>query len=72
MDHEIVAGNMGIKDQIMALRWVQANIAKFGGDPNNVTLFGESSGATSTQILALCPASKGKKFAKFTRIELTK
>ncbi|XP_058803727.1 esterase FE4-like isoform X2 [Phymastichus coffea] len=58
LDHEIVAGNMGIKDQIMALRWVQANISKFGGDPNNVTVFGESSGATSVQILCLCPQSK--------------
>lgn len=56
-------GNFGIMDQIAALKWVQRNIAKFGGDAKNVTIFGESAGAGSVQILVGSPAAKGL-FAK--------
>uniref|UniRef100_W8BG58 Carboxylic ester hydrolase n=1 Tax=Ceratitis capitata TaxID=7213 RepID=W8BG58_CERCA len=54
-----VPGNAGIKDQILALRWVKENIAAFGGDPNNVTIFGESAGGASTHICMLSEQSKG-------------
>ena len=56
---EIGNGNGGILDQIEALRWVQANIGAFGGDPANVTIFGESAGAMSVGTLLAVPAATG-------------
>uniref|UniRef100_A0A182QB86 Carboxylic ester hydrolase n=1 Tax=Anopheles farauti TaxID=69004 RepID=A0A182QB86_9DIPT len=53
-----VEGNAGLKDQLMALRWVNENITNFGGDPLNVTLFGESAGSFSAYLHMLSPNSR--------------
>nr|ATU82449.1 venom carboxylesterase [Lethocerus distinctifemur] len=54
-----VVGNAGMKDQVLALRWVRDNIANFGGDPNSVTIAGYSAGSTSVMLHMLSPMSKG-------------
>jgi para-nitrobenzyl esterase len=51
--------NLGLRDQVAALEWVQTNIASFGGDPANVTVYGESSGANAVTTLLATPAAEG-------------
>ncbi len=52
-------GNEGLLDQVFALQWVRDNISNFGGDPNNVTIFGESAGGMSVGTLLAMPRAKG-------------
>ncbi|CAH0586805.1 unnamed protein product [Chrysodeixis includens] len=59
LDTEDVPGNAGLKDQSAAMRWVRDNITNFGGDPDNVTIFGESAGGASTCFHVISPMSKG-------------
>lgn len=54
-----VSGNYGILDQIESLRWIKANIEQFGGDPNNVTIFGQSAGGGSVRTLCESPLARG-------------
>ncbi|MBQ3726005.1 MAG: carboxylesterase/lipase family protein [Selenomonadaceae bacterium] len=53
------SGYLGLKDQVAALQWVKENISAFGGNPDNVTIFGESAGAISCMMLTVIPAAKG-------------
>jgi len=53
------SGDYGILDEVAALQWVQKNIAKFGGDPKRVTIFGESAGSWAVNVLVASPLTKG-------------
>ncbi|XP_076656080.1 juvenile hormone esterase-like [Halictus rubicundus] len=59
LDHPDAVGNAGLKDQLLVMKWVQDNIAAFGGDPDQVTVFGESAGAVSVGYHMISEKSEG-------------
>ena len=65
LDHPEAAGNMGMMDQSLALQWVQDHIRDFGGNPDQVTIFGESAGAASVAYHMLSPMSQNN-FHRYT------
>lgn len=58
-EDSVMPGNLGLKDQTQALHWVKDNIRYFGGNPNNVTIFGQSAGAASVHLQVISPRARG-------------
>lgn len=58
-EDNVLPGNVGLKDQILALQWIKENIETFGGDPEKVTLLGQSAGAASIAYLLQAPETEG-------------
>jgi carboxylesterase type B len=63
-------GNNGMRDQIMALKWINKHIRNFGGNPKSVTLMGNSAGAASVHYLFLSPLATGEIFLILTHLNL--
>lgn len=65
-----IPGNNGIRDALTLLRWVQRNAPYFGGNPNEVTLAGQSAGSSSAHLISLSPISKGlfKRYRIFVHV----
>ena len=59
LENDAAPGNLGMHDQVAAMKWVKNHIVNFGGDPSNVTLMGESAGAMSIFLHLVSPLSKG-------------
>lgn len=64
LNNDIISGNFGMKDQVMALKWIKENIAAFDGDPDSITLMGESAGSASVHAHMFSPLSEGINFDK--------
>lgn len=63
------AGNCGLRDQNLAIKWVKENIRQFGGDPENITVFGASAGAGSVYCQMLSPMSKGRRKIRINHLK---
>ncbi|CAH1407433.1 unnamed protein product [Nezara viridula] len=59
LEDNVIPGNNGLKDQALALEWVQKEISAFGGDPNRITVIGESAGGASTDLICSAPRTNG-------------
>lgn len=64
-EDNVIPGNMGLKDQIKALKWIKDNIKLFGGNPDSVTIHGLSAGGASVHLHFMIPASRGLGFTRF-------
>lgn len=60
MEHDNATGNCALKDQNLALKWIKINIVNFGGNPNNITISGQSAGSVSVDLHVLSDMSAGK------------
>ncbi len=58
-DDDVAQGNFGLRDMILALRWLQNNIRNFGGDPDQVTVFGQSAGGAAVSTLLVIQEAEG-------------
>lgn len=65
MQNGAIPGNAGLLDSVEALRWIQSHISKFGGDPNRVTVSGQSTGSTLSQYMMITPLTDGLQIIDF-------